>query len=186
MIVRTRGDDHELQWGRWRPPSRAQPLGAGEPATRPSSRLRRWRPSPQRLTRWLVLLVVAGGAYSAVGGAGWFTNSTKPTLAVMPATPRAWLDAYDAAAVDDPARVCSQLFAAPLAAAYARAAHGSCARYFARVTVASVRVWRVLQAGNTAVLELRQVIKHQAWAVVLHRRPEGWQAVDVMDGRLIR
>ena len=138
------------------------------------------------LVRWLVLLVVAAVACSAVGRAAGWLSSAKPPAVVLPATPRAWLDAYEGAAVDDPGRVCSQLFAAPLAAVYAHAAHGSCRRYFAHVTSSSVTVDRVLGDGDTAVLELHQVIGGLDWDVVLDRRPGGWQAVDVLLGRLLR
>ena len=70
----------------------------------------------------------------------------------LPASPRAWLDAYEAAAIDNPSRVCSELFSPQLAEAYGRAMRGSCASYFARITSFSVVVRRVLQDGDTAVL----------------------------------
>jgi hypothetical protein len=64
--------------------------------------------------------------------------------------------------------------------------HGSCNRYFQRITSFSVTVRRVLQDGGTAVLELRQTIRPENWAVVLSRRPGGWQAVDLLTGNLAR
>jgi len=85
-------------------------------------------------------------------------NSSRADRAVprLPATPRTWLDAYEAAAIDKPSRVCLQLVAPDLASIYARAAHGSCSRYFERMTSSSVTVRRIARHGPTAVLELRQ------------------------------
>ena len=94
----------------------------------------------------------------------------------LPATPRTWLDAYESAAIDSPSRVCSQLFAPELAGLYARAAHGSCTRYFERMTSSSVTVRRIVRHGPTAVLELRQTLNRASWAVVLTRRGTGWRA----------
>jgi hypothetical protein len=55
--------------------------------------------------------------------------------------------------------------------------------YFERITSFSVVLRRVLQDGDTAVLELRQTVRPHDWAVVLSRRPGGWQAVDLAPGR---
>src|SRR5205823_219120 len=96
------------------------------------------------------------------------------------ATPRAWLDAYEAAALDNPSRVCSELFAPQLARAYAHGAPGGCRGYFRRVTSSSVTVRRIFEQGSTAVLELRQTLGHRDWAVVLARQHRGWQAVDLL------
>ena len=91
-----------------------------------------------------------------------------------------------AAAVDDSHEVCSQLFAPALTVVYAKAAHSSCTGFFQRVTSSSVIIRHVLTDGATAVLELRQKIGHIDWAVVLDRRPNGWQAVDLLTGDLLR
>jgi len=82
--------------------------------------------------------------------------------------------------------VCSELFAPQLAQAYAKAVRGSCTSYFERITSFSVVVRRVLQDDGTAVLELRQTVRPRDWAVVLSRRPGGWQAVDLLPGDLVR
>ncbi|MGA2015254.1 MAG: hypothetical protein ABSH51_32655 [Solirubrobacteraceae bacterium] len=50
----------------------------------------------------------------------------------------------------------------------------------------SVTVRRIFTDGATAVLELRQTIDVADWAVVLDHRTGGWQAVDLLDGRLAR
>ena len=123
---------------------------------------------------------IAGGV-AAVGGLG-----SGPARLRLPGSPRAWLDAYEAAAVDNPSAVCSELFSPELAQAYGRAMRGSCTTYFEQITSVSVLVRRVLQDGDTAVLELRQTVRPRDWAVVLSRRPGGWQAVDLPPGELVR
>jgi hypothetical protein len=50
----------------------------------------------------------------------------------------------------------------------------------------SVTVPRMLTDGATAVLELRQTLDHADWAVAVDHPPSGWQAVDLLDGRLAR
>jgi hypothetical protein len=132
---------------------------------------------------WAVV-ATAALAVGCVATAGWLSVGAAP--AQLPATPRAWLDAYEAAAIDNPSRVCSELFAPQLAQAYGRALHASCASYFERITSYSVVVRHIFQDGGTAVLELRQTVRPQDWAVVLSRQPTGWQAVDLLAGRLVR
>jgi len=114
----------------------------------------------------------------------WLSPSRE--RAQLPATPRAWLDAYEAAAIDNPSRVCSELFAPQLAQAYGKALHGSCTSYFKQITSFSVIVRSVLQDGGTAVLELRQTVRPRDWAVILDREPRGWRAVDLLAGELVR
>jgi hypothetical protein len=41
-------------------------------------------------------------------------------------------------------------------------------------------------SGETAVLELHQTVHPADWAVVLSRRRDGWQAVDLVPGRPLR
>ena len=196
MIARIRGE-HNAHWGRWRPSASRENAAPGRPrvaaaakdelaARDADGRPRGTRSRQRRVGRWIVGLAVAMIAgYLAVN---WSVSELSPGLALprLPATPRAWLDAYEAAAVDNPGRVCSELFAPALAAAYARAVHGSCADYFRRMTSFSVVVRRVLSAGDTAVLELRQTVRPRDWAVVLDRRRNGWQAVDLLTGNLAR
>jgi hypothetical protein len=196
MIARIRGE-HDTHWGRWRPSaSREVAVGAERQAVAgasdgaplpPAARQAPGRSRPgRRALRWLAVLL----AVTAVGSlaAHWSRAEFPPASAQagLPVTPRAWLDAYEAAAVDNPGRVCSQLFAPALAQAYARAVHGSCDSYFRRITSFSVVVRRVLAAGDTAVLELRQTVRPRDWAVILDRRRGGWQAVDLLTGTLAR
>jgi hypothetical protein len=112
--------------------------------------------------------------------------SPGPVASQLPATPRAWLDTYEAAAIDNPSRVCTELFAPQLAQGYGKALHGSCTNYFKQITSSSIAVDRVLQYGGTAVLELRQTVRPRDWAVVLNREPDGWRAVDLLAGQLVR
>lgn len=109
-----------------------------------------------------------------------------PVPVRLPSTPRAWLDAYEAAAVDNPARVCSVLFSPELPQVYASAMRSTCGSYFRQITSFSVRVRRVVEEGRTAVLELHQTVRPQDWAVVLSRQQDGWQAVDLVGGQLVR
>ena len=133
----------------------------------------------RRVTRWLLVLALLSVAYVAIKWANheWYG---QPRTVSLPASPRAWLSAYEAASIDNPSEVCSQLLSAPLAASYAHQAHGSCERYFGRITSSSVTVRRVLEQGSTAVLELRQTLNRRDWSVVLDHRGGGWQAVDLI------
>jgi hypothetical protein len=137
------------------------------------------------VVRWLLALAAAAGAYLATSLAV-AEFAAAPAQSRLPVSPRAWLDAYEAAAVDSPARVCSELFAPQLARAYAKAVHSSCRSYFRRITSFSVVVRRVLEEDGTAVLELGQTVRPRDWAVVLNRRRGGWQAVDLLAGDLAR
>ena len=205
MIARLRGE-HHAHGARWRP-TPIQPLPpAPEPAELheveqfvedPAApvldvplRRRRRRLArlvvvcflalrlARRLTRWMLFLMLLSVADVAIKWANhqWY-GQPAPRL---PASPRAWLGAYEAASIDNPSEVCSQLLSAPLAASYADQAHGSCRRYFARITSSSVTVRRVLEQGSTAVLELRETLNHRDWSVVLAQRGGGWQAVDLI------
>jgi len=184
MIARIRGE-HDTGWAGWRP--RGAPkaaVAAGPPARSRTRRRVRHRLSRGRLL-WRLLAV---GVSIGVAGlaAGWWLSPGRAGALRLPATPRAWLDGYEAAAIDDPSRVCSQLFAPALARAYGSAVHGTCDTYFARITSFSVIVRRILQDGDTAVLELHQTVQPHDWSVVLSRRRGGWQAVDLLPGDPVR
>jgi hypothetical protein len=198
MIARARGE-HDTHWGRWRPGSSREDTAPGRQRVLPvddelavtEADSRAGAPPSQRrqVGRWLVVLAVAIiAAYLAVSWsvAQFSPASAGTATASLPGTPRAWLDAYEAAAIDNPGRVCSQLFAPQLAQAYGRVVHGSCQNYFGQITSFSVTVRRVLVDGGTAVLDLRQTVRPRAWAVVLDRRAGGWQAVDLLAGSLAR
>jgi hypothetical protein len=179
MSARIRGE-HATRWGRWRPPAARDPVAPAR--ARPYSH----RPAKALSWRHAVALLAAGTAIAVSGVAAAGGLAPGPARRRLPASPRGWLDAYEAAAIDNPSRVCSELFSPQLAEAYGRAMRGSCASYFARITSFSVVVRRVLQDGYTAVLELRQTVRPRDWAVVLSRQADGWQAVDLLPGELVR
>jgi hypothetical protein len=183
MIARIRGE-HDSHWGRWRPTSGRKPGAAPQPdrdraaqdTVEPALDARRNR-SPLGAIWWLAALVV-GATLASLAISRALQNPT-PAPVQLPSSPRAWLDAYEGAAVDNPPRVCSDLFAPTLARVYGSFVHSTCTHYFARITSSSVTVLHVLQDGATAVLELRQTVNHEDWSVVLDRRRTGWQAVDL-------
>jgi hypothetical protein len=131
-------------------------------------------------------MVVAAAAAAALGGGiGWAARSSTALKSPgrYPATPRQWFDAYMAAAVDDPGRVCDLLFSPQLAARYGHGPRSSCLRYYADVSNTSVTVERVVRFGETAVVHLMQRNRARSpWYVVLTRRDGGWQAVDLLSG----
>jgi len=134
----------------------------------------------------LLMLAVAIGLFAAAAGQGGSAPAASDESA-LPASPRQWVDAYMAAAVDDPHRVCSQLLAPPLAAQFAAAAHASsCTGYFAHVRSTSLQVRRVLHDGGTAVVELHQTVEKTDWNVVLDHHGDGWRAIDLVPGRPLR
>ena len=183
MIARIRGE-HDARWGRWRPTKARETADAPARQTAPvvdrqSGAERAAAPGP--VVELAIGVSVTVGCLTAI----WWL-SPSPARSQLPATPRAWLDAYEAAAIDNPSRVCSELFAPQLAQAYGKALHGSCTSYFKQITSFSVVVRRVLQDGGTAVLELRQTVRPRDWAVVLNRQPGGWRAVDLLAGKLVR
>ena len=179
MSARIRGE-HATGRGRWRPPAARDPVAPAR--ARPYTH----RPAKALSWRHAVALLVAAAAIAVGGVAAAGGLAPGPAQLRLPASPRAWLDAYEAAAIDNPSRVCSELFAPALAETYATAMHGSCTRYFEQITSFSVVVRRVLEDRGTAVLELRQSVRPRDWAVVISRGPAGWQAVDLLPGDLVR
>ena len=179
MIARIRGE-HHMGGARWRPTASRDVAAVARAAPVSTARARgvSWRGA--------VALLVAAAAIAAGGlVAGGELSSGRGGLR-LPASPRAWLDAYEAAAVDNASRVCSELFSPQLAQAYARAMGRSCTSYFEQITSVSVVTRRVLQDGDSAVLELHQTVRPRDWAVVLSRRQGGWQAVDLLPGEPLR
>ena len=213
MIARVRGE-HDSR-GRWRlraslPPSSLSDEQPGDGGTTGDDELveHGWRENeshapargswPARAKRWLgigigALLALVGVSVGYVV-VDWMVDHispatgdlVRPARVVLPATPRAWLDAYEAAAVNDPERVCSQLFAPALAREYAQAMHASCTSSVRRIDSLPLTVRALLNEGPTAVLELRQMLHRADWAVVLSRQRAGWQAVDVLPGSPLR
>jgi hypothetical protein len=182
MIARIRGA-HDARWGRGRPTKARATAAAPARQTAPVVDRQRSAEAPRRRVLWSSLIGVTV-TVSCLTAIWWLSPS--PARSQLPATPRAWMDAYEAAAIDNPSRVCTELFAPQLAQAYGEALHGSCTSYFKDITSFSVVVRRVLQDGSTAVLELRQTVRPRDWAVVLNRQPDGWRAVDLLAGKLVR
>jgi hypothetical protein len=188
MSTRARGDHDRPYMRPWRPkqpgagplrradvhPPPAPPddgpqdvfeVGSREPQTR--SRAGR---------RAIIFVVVA-----ALAGAGMAsTRALTPRPVVYPSSPRAWFDAYLAAAVDEPARVCGTLFAPELAARYRHTRLGSCLAFFSDVQDSPVRIQRIVESDGTAVIDARQTHPSLAWNVVLARHGGGWRAVDLI------
>jgi hypothetical protein len=129
MIARIRGE-HDARWGRWRPAKARETVDAPGRQTAPVVDRQSSVEAPRCRVLWssLIGVTVTVGCLTAIL---WL--SPGPTRRQLPATPRAWLDAYEAAAVDNPSRVCSELFAPQLAQAYGKALHGSCTSYFTQI-----------------------------------------------------
>ena len=191
MIARTRGE-HDCRRARaWRPgqtavttPEPAADLASSEPAlgTGVEVLVERSPGSPFHRRLWLAVAMLAAAALaSALSPTG---RASRPVAAAPPGTPRAGFDAYMAAAVDDPARVCRVRFSPRLAASYRHTSSGSCERYFADVTDTAVRIQRIVESHATAIVELRQA--HGAryrWQAILSRHAGGWRAVGLTGGR---
>jgi hypothetical protein len=135
---------------------------------------------PRRHGRGAVVAVLVVAV--AVAGYAWARRA--PASGRYPLTPRAWFDAYLAAAVDDPGRVCRVLFAPELAAQYRHSSRHSCRGFFSDVQDTAVRIAQIVAADGSAVIELRQThAPRYGWNVVLGRHDGGWQAVALVSGR---
>ena len=176
MIARDRGDLR--LHSRWRP-------GGPQPAARPSADERRQRRN--RIHRAWLLIPIAVFAIT-VGLALALTRSTG-SRAQLPATPREWVNAWAAAAVDNPGRVCHTLYSPALAAVYTPATGRTCLAYFANTNSTSFRIRRVLVDGNAASVEARQTGQRPHWGyftMLLSHVADGWQAIDLVPGAPIR
>ncbi len=118
---------------------------------------------------------------------GFAAGSRVPTAdssSVYPATPRGWVDAFLASAIDDAPRACDTLLSPYLARSYTHTRAGSCLRYFAAASASAIQIERVVQLRNTAVVEVREQTAPRAWTtVVLDRHNGGWQAVELLNAR---
>ena len=189
MIARRRGDTHSHS--RWRPASRVIPRPADskealledEPDQSPV--LHRQRATPRRSRVLVVIASLIGVA--AIAGT---QQQTGHELSVpLPASPQQWVDEWTAASLENPARVCQQLFAPALAAAFKTDTGRSCVRYYALVNTTSFRIRHVLKDGATATVEARQVGARPKWGyftIVLSHVRGGWQAVDMVPGGSVR
>lgn len=181
MIARHRGE--ERLHSRWRPmPPAARVSESKEPqgseAAAPPVRARRRGP---------LIGIVTVAAVAVI--AGHQQGGRAPTTPPLPSTPRAWVDQWAAASLNDPGRVCGRLFAPALARAFKSDTGRSCVAYYGNVTSPSFRVHRILQDGDAAVVEARQVGVARNWGyftVLLSHMGGGWRAVDVVPGGSVR
>jgi hypothetical protein len=100
----------------------------------------------------------------------------------LPATPTAWLDAFSAGVARASPDICSRLLTPTFRAALEREVHESCASYYARAQVMSIRVLQILRSGNTAAVEIRYWPRGGYTTFVLDRRAAGWQAAAIVPG----
>lgn len=199
MIARDRGDGRIHS--RWRP-------GGGATSVVPASRTRveragereldeldraqgRQRRSAHRIwsRRVWVVLAAALAAIVVVAVMASQDKARQASGARFPSTPREWVEQFTAASLDDPGRVCRQLFAPALAAVFKGDTGRSCLDYYSDVTSKSFRIRHVLVDGNAAAVEIRQVGLRPNWGYVtifLGHVGRGWQAVDIVPGGPVR
>ena len=145
----------------WRPRGQAATGPRIEPAPSPPKRSHR---------RWAAVVV----AIASVAIAGLLITR-GPSALRLPGTPVAWLDSFSAAVARDPGKVCSQLVAPTFRTALERDVHQSCAAYYSRVQVLSIRILRVLRSGGTAALEVRYWPHGGFTTFVLDRQDGAWR-----------
>jgi hypothetical protein len=190
VTARHRGDTRIHS--RWRPAPPAVPSTVAEPEPderpqdepaeselldQPHARPRRWRAT-------ILLAVVVG-----VGAIAGSQHAGGTRRAALPATPEQWVQRWTAASLDDPGRVCGQLFAPALAAAFKPDTGRSCTAYYGNVKSSPFRVRHILQDGAAAAIEARQVSAGHNWGyftILLSHRDHGWQAIDIVPGGPVR
>jgi hypothetical protein len=191
MIARHRGD--ERIHGRWRPGASATtPPQRSTQAEQPSKRIfdglqARDRPAARRRRSWwlivVVLVVVAVAVFARQHHVG------QPAGVPLPSTARQWVEQWTAASMDNPGRVCRQLFAPSLAAVFKADTGRSCLDYYNDVNARSFRIRHVLVDGNAAAIEVREVGVRPNWGyvtMILSHVERGWQAVDIVPGGPVR
>ena len=156
----------------WRP-RRAAPATAGVTPQRRSLRASRaiWLAAFTALvgglaTALLLILPVGSGSVGRT----------------LPATPRAWLEAFSADVATGSGDVCSRLLSPTFRSELGREVHSPCASYYANAQVLSVRVLRILKSGATAAVEVRYWPRGGYSTFVLDRGAGGWQAVAIVPG----
>ena len=100
-----------------------------------------------------------------------------------------WVEQWTAASLDNPGRVCRQLFAPALAAVFKADTGRSCLDYYNDVNAKSFRIRHVLVDGNAAAVEVREVGLRPNWGyvtMILSHVEQGWQAVDIVPGGPVR
>jgi hypothetical protein len=143
-------------------------------------------PRPRR-RRGSLIGVVTVAAVAVI--AGQQHASRAPVAARLPSTQRQWVDQWAAASLNDPGRVCGRLFAPALATAFKSDTGRSCVDYYQHVNSTSFRIRRVLEGGDAASVEARQVGAARNWGyftVLLSHVGAGWQAIDIVPGGSVR
>lgn len=187
MIARDRGEARVHS--RWRPAPPNARLGQPvQPGRDGAEMVARARAGPWR-SRGLIVVVAV--VVATIGGAVIVgrQHARRRVSIGLPATPRQWVDDWTAAAIESPARVCGQLFAPALAAAFRADTGQSCVAYYGSVTSGSFRIRHVLRDGPTAAVEAQQVGAGRQWGyftMILSQVRAGWQAVDVVPGGSVR
>lgn len=190
MIARHRGE--ERLHSRWRPsattgagsdrrdPELVQPLDADAVAPElldPPAAGSRRLPALICVAAVIVIAAIA-------------THHNRPAqTGALPSTPRQWVQKWTAASLENPARVCRQLFAPALAAAFKADTGQSCLAYYGSVGESSFRIRHILQDGPTARVEAQQLGHGRKWGyftLILSYLHGGWQAVDVVPGGSVR
>jgi len=159
MIARHHGD--ERLHSRWRPTVPAGVTRArGNPA--PAKLLdpdpiqaEPLDPSPAGARRSRALISI--GAAIVIAAIATQQHHRSTSLAGLPSTPRQWVAQWSAASLDNPARVCQQLFAPALAAALKADTGRSCLTGYGSVTSRSFRVRNVFEDGPTAAVKAQQI-----------------------------
>ena len=107
----------------------------------------------------------------------------------LPSTPQQWVEQWMAASLDNPGRVCQQLFAPALAAVFKADTGRSCLDYYNDVNARSFRIRHILVDGYAAAVEVREVGMKPNWGYVtmlLGHVEQGWRAVDIVPGGPVR
>jgi hypothetical protein len=147
---------------------------------------RRRRPAyliPQR--RWWALV----GIVAVLGVALIATQQDAGQPMQLPSTPQQWVEQWTAASIDNPGRVCRQLFAPALAAVFKADTGRSCLDYYDDVNAKSFRIRHILVDGYAAAVEVREVGMKPNWGYVtmlLGHGGRGWRAVDIVPGGPVR
>jgi hypothetical protein len=88
----------------------------------------------------------------------------RPTAETsLPSTPQQWVEQWTAASIDNPGRVCRQLFAPALAAVFKADTGRSCLDYYNDVNAKSFRIRHILVDGDAAAVEVREVGMRPSW-----------------------
>jgi len=196
MIARHRGDEMR-EHSRWRPAILASPtVLSTEPAPPPdelAGELADDAPdlaqSPSRTFRRSRALIAIAALVIAAALASRQHTGSAPAAIGLPTTPRAWIQAWTAASLDNPERVCGTLFSPALVAAFRSSTGHSCSSYYNLVKSTSFRIEHVLQDGPTAAVEAHQVSAPRKWGyftVLLSHVRGGWQAIDIVPGGPVR